>query len=89
MGEIENSIQKANEVKNIIHDLLVIHDHYADENNGCAPECLEAAASILATICREIAYCYQDNEPDTAMYLEDLLDTEFFNYNMEDEDNED
>lgn len=73
----QQSIQKANEIKKIIDEIIAIHNHYIKEYDAY-PTCLEKAASVLITIMDKIREHYMHNEIEEAEDLIALLDTEYF-----------
>lgn len=73
----QQSIQKANEIKQVISEILAIHNHYIEEYDEY-PTCLEKAASILITMMDKVKEHYMHNEILQAEDLIDLLDTEYF-----------
>lgn len=73
----QQSIQKANETKEIIDELIAIHNHYIEEYDEY-PTCLSKAASVLITMMDKIKEHYMNNEIDEAENLIALLDTEYF-----------
>lgn len=73
----QKSIQKAKEIRQIIDELIAIHNHYIEEYDEY-PTCLEKAASILITMMDKIKEHYMHNEIEEAEDLIALLDTEYF-----------
>lgn len=73
----EQSINKAKEIRQVINELLAIHNHYIEEYDSY-PTCLEKAASVLITMMDKVKEHYMHNEITEAEDIINLLDTDYF-----------
>lgn len=73
----QQSIQKAKEIRQVIDELIAIHNHYVEKYDEY-PTCLEKAASVLITIMDKVKEHYMHNEITQAEDIIDLLDTDYF-----------